>query len=283
MNKLTENLKNADMRNKLQQRYTAARMNLLLVVIFTAINIAMLLAKNFTYFLFSASIPYFLVDLGMLYCGLYPPEWYIEMELVGMEFFETELLIILVSVAAVILLIYLLCFFLSRNMNYGWLIAAAVMFGIDTVAMFLLTGTSGIMDIIFHAWVMYYLIFGITAVGKIKALPTEQDTAEEMLVVGENGERYDSTPLRAADMTVKSRTLLASDVLGHSVVYRRVKKTNELVIDGKVYDEYVALMEFPHTLVAVIDGHVIQAGCDNSSRIFISLDGNILAKKLRII
>ena len=282
MNKFTENLKNADMRNSLQQRYTTARMNLLLVVLFTAVNIVMLLTKNFTYFLFSASIPYFLVDLGMLYCGLYPPEWYVEAELVGIEFFEIDLLIILTAVSVVILLLYLLCFFLSKNMNAGWLIAAAVMFGIDTAAMFLLTGSDGIIDIIFHAWVMYYLIFGISAVGKWKALPDAQDAIEEMLVIGEDGERYESTPLRTADMTVKSRTLLESNVLGHSVIYRRVKKTNELVIDGRVYDEYIALMEFPHTLVAVVDGHVIQAGCDNTSRIFISADGNVIAKKLRI-
>ncbi len=283
MNKFTENLKNAGIRRQLEQRYTTARVNLLLVVLFTAINIVMLLTKEFTYFLFSAAVPYFLVDLGMLYCGLYPPEWYVEMELVGMEFFDSGLLVVLTAIAVVILLIYLLCFFLSKNMNAGWLIAALVMFGIDTVAMFLLTGFSGIVDILFHAWVIYYLIIGISAYSKMKTVPVQHATAEELLVVGEDGERYESTPLRAADMSVKSRVLLEANALGHTVVYRRVKKTNELVIDGKVYDEYTALMEFPHTLIAVIDGHLIEAGCDHSSRMFIAADGNTVLKKLRII
>ena len=82
---------------------------------------------------------------------------------------------------------------------------------------------------------------------------------------------------------MKSKTLLEADVLGHKVLYRRVKKTNELVIDGRVYDEYVATFEFQHELAAIIDGHEITAGFDGKISSFITLDGQTVAKKTRLI
>ncbi len=284
MDRVTENLRNAEMRHQLEQKYTTSRLNLLLLMIFTTVNVVMLLTKSFTYFLFSASIPYFLVNLGMLVCGLYDPEYYIQEGLVGMEFVDSSFLVVMTVIAALILIAYLACFFFSKNMNGGWLIVALVLFGIDTLGMFALYDISAdmLIDILFHIWVIYYLVLGISAWRKMKTVPVQHFTEEELLMVNENGERYDSTPLRTADMSTKSRTFLAANELGHTIEYRRVKKTNELLIDGRVYDEYTALMEFPHTLIAVIDGHIISAGINSSSRMFITVDGNVVANKVRI-
>ena len=85
----------------------------------------------------------------------------------------------------------------------------------------------------------------------------------------------------SADEEVKARTLLEAEAAGHKIVYRRVKRVNELVIDGKVYDEYVALLEFAHTLKACVDGHTIEAGIANSGQSFIVDDGQIITQKLR--
>ena len=88
--------------------------------------------------------------------------------------------------------------------------------------------------------------------------------------------------LRWADMDVKARELLRADAQGYQIVYRRVKRTNELVINGKVYDEYVALMESPHTLSAVVDGHTIEMRYDATSHMQIYFDNTLLAKKFRL-
>ena len=63
-------------RAALEAKYHASRGNLLLVVVFTLINLVLLLTNSYTYFLFSASLPYVIVDFGMFYCGKYPAELY---------------------------------------------------------------------------------------------------------------------------------------------------------------------------------------------------------------
>lgn len=285
MNNLAENIKNAEIRHGLELKYTTARMNLLLVLLFTAINIVLLFTKQFIYFLFSATIPYYLVDIGMFLCGFYPPEAYVDGGYVGVEFWDSGFLITVTVIAAVLLLAYLACFIFSRNMNGGWLIAALVLFSVDTAGMFFLYGfaTDMIVDIVFHAWVIYELVVGIIAYNRMKAVPIVHLSPEDMLATDENGESHDSVPLRTADMSAKSRTFLDATAHGHTVAYRRVGKTNELVIDGRVYDEYTAMMEFPHTLAAVIDGHVFEAGIGSNSRMILRIDGETVASKIRII
>lgn len=89
------------------------------------------------------------------------------------------------------------------------------------------------------------------------------------------------TPLRTAARDVKCRILLEYTVGGYRICYRRVKRTNELVINGMVYDEMTATIEPPHTLTAVVDGHEIAAGLDNAPRSYITFDGVTVAKKAR--
>ena len=49
------------------KRYHVGRINILILAAFTLINIVMLAAGNYTYFLFSAAVPYLLVDYGMFF------------------------------------------------------------------------------------------------------------------------------------------------------------------------------------------------------------------------
>ena len=149
-------------KNTLNVKYTSARLNLLLMIIMTAVNLLMLCLKNGTMLLFSATVPYYLTVFGM-----------------GTE--VTMMFVITLCIAIVILLCYLLCYILSKK-HYGWMIAALVMFTLDTFAMLglyiLAKDVSGIMDAAMHAWVIYYLVTGVISGMKLKSLPDEEPQPE---------------------------------------------------------------------------------------------------------
>ncbi len=272
-------------REALEAKYNNSIVNLLLVVAFSAINVVLLVVKSNTYFLFSAFIPYFIADLGMYYTGSYPEDYYYDVG--DMEFADKSFLIICVAVAVAVILLYLLSWFFARKKKVGWLIFASVLFCIDTVVMFLLTGINAdmIMDIVFHAWVIFSLINGVVTYFKLKKLPVEEVVyeAEENTAQANEFTEDNSRVLRMADTDVKARILLEAETAGYRIVYRRVKKTNELVVNGRVYDEYEALVEFPHILTATPDGHKIEVHYETSGVIRIYFDGKEIAKKLRII
>lgn len=60
-----------------------------------------------------------------------------------------------------------------------------------------------------------------------------------------------------------------------------MKRVNELIIGGHVYDEMEALVETPHSLGARIDGHQIEVGF-NGYNSYLNVDGERIAKKLRL-
>ncbi|MBE6620921.1 MAG: hypothetical protein E7625_06140 [Ruminococcaceae bacterium] len=182
-------------RQMLMNKYSTARWNLLGAVIFTAINLFLLLSGANSYFLFSIYLPYFLGGMGMLLCGKFPPEFY---EGLGeVTFLDTSVLVVMMIVAVVILGLYLLAFFMSKKKS-GWLIAALVLFSIDSALMLLLGDfASSILDIVFHAWVIYYLIVGITSANKLKNMPEEEPEA----VVAEGEE-----PIETEDPVEESAT-----------------------------------------------------------------------------
>ncbi len=91
----------------------------------------------------------------------------------------------------------------------------------------------------------------------------------------------ETVPLRYADETVKSRTLLEARFETYRICYRRVKNVNELVVNGRVYDEYKGILEFEHHLLAMVDGHVIEAGYDADGYSYIQFDGELLEQKKR--
>ena len=102
-------------------RYNLARSNLLLLIIFTAINLILLTTGSGTYFLFSASVPYTFTDLAMFCCGMYPAEIY---EGLGMEFFSPALFYVAIGFSVVLLGLYLLSYIFSKKQKVGWLIFA---------------------------------------------------------------------------------------------------------------------------------------------------------------
>lgn len=272
-------------REVLEAKYNNSIVNLLLVVAFSTINVVLLVVNANSYFLFSAFVPYFIADLGMYYSGSYPDDYYYDVP--DMEFTDKSFLIICLAVAVTVILLYLLSWFFARKKKVGWLIFASVLFCIDTVAMFIITGINAdmIMDIVFHAWVLFSLINGVVTFFRLKKLPVEEVIYESEEDAEEANEETEdnSKVLRMADADVKARVLLEAETAGYHIVYRRVKKTNELVVNGRVYDEYEALFEMPHVLTATPDGHKIEVHYETSGVIRIYFDGNEIAKKFRII
>ncbi len=263
----------------LETKYQNSIANLLLVVVFSIINIVLLLTNGNSYFLFSAFIPYFAVDYGMYFSGMYPEEYYYDMQ--DIEFADKSLLITTIIIAVVVLLVYVLCWFLARKKKIGAVIFSLVFFIIDTLTMFYMTGFSSdsIIDVLIHIWVISYLIIAIITYYKMKKAPEEEiDLIAEFEETAVDGI---SSPLRVAE-DVKHRVFVEADVSGMNIVFRRVKRTNELVINGNVYDEYEAFAEFEHTLTANYNGHKVEAIYDGKTSVKILVDSKEVAKKLRL-
>ena len=162
-------------RQVLETKYKNARGNLLVVLAFTAINIVLLVTQSDTYFLFSAYIPYALVSVGMILCGMFPAEYYGE-EFAGVEFYSSSIFAVFLAVAIVIMALYLISWIFSKKKKVGWMIFALVLFAIDTAGMLIIEGIAldSIFDIAFHVWVIVSLIQGIKAYSKLKKLLEEQ-------------------------------------------------------------------------------------------------------------
>ena len=279
----------------LRRKYKNARNNLLLMIVFSVINIILSVANANTYFLFSAAVPYMLTDIGMFLCRRYPAEYYTG-EFEGFQALPSVVFYVLLAISAIVLLLYLLAYIFSKNGKVGWLIFSLVLFSIDMGAMFMYYGINigMILDIAFHIWVIVLLAIGIRAHYKLKELSSEEaleQTSEQFSdelseeSSGQSSEELqaDSPVIRVADLEVKSRILLSFESFGHNVIYRRVKKVNELVIDGNVYAEYEALFEKSHWLHAILDGHEFSVGFDSiSARSYGVVDGEIVSQKIRI-
>lgn len=243
------------MKNKTNTMYEKARGILLLTIILTVINIIIFFTGGESMLLYSAIMPYF-------YC------------LVG-YYSELSFYYIL---AVIFLILYLLCWFFSKK-SKGWLIAATILFTIDFGYLFYVynfeIATDIIIDYVIHAIILVSLVLGV--LDKKMNKKEDFDLSETSAVNNEH-----THALRIAEDT-KCRIFLEEEVLGKHVIYRRVKRVNELVINGKVYDEYEALVEMPHALYANIDDHIIEVGCNSASKIYLSVDGELIKSKIRLV
>lgn len=93
--------------------------------------------------------------------------------------------------------------------------------------------------------------------------------------------RKNTKPLRKAEKDAKARVLAEATTEGYRIAYRRVRSVNELVINGRVYDEKKGIFEMAHSLSAYLDGHLIEVGYDIYSYCYVSFDGATLAYKKR--
>lgn len=171
---------NISERDLLTAKYHNGRHNLLLVVLFTAINLVMLFTNSGRYFLFSAYVPYLIGGVAMYSCGKYPAEMY-DGDMADYEFFDTSFLVVACIIAVVIVGVYLLCWFMAKKPRVGFMVFGLVLFIVDTAVMiFNCAGflSEMILDVVFHGWVLISLINGILAYNKLKKLPPEEIVAE---------------------------------------------------------------------------------------------------------
>lgn len=164
---------------RLQSKYNAARANILLAAILSIINVILLAANADIYFPFSATFPYSLISGARLLCGMYPEEFYIEYaeytgEPVMTEFLPPVIFTITLVIAILLIAVFSLCWLLSKKRT-GWMIAALVLFVLDTLYLLSMGISIDILiDIIFHAWVLYSLIAGVAAAFKLKSIPDSE-------------------------------------------------------------------------------------------------------------
>jgi len=233
------------------QSYRSARTAFLMIVIVSAVNVGLLFLDSDTFYLISAIIPYVAV---ILYQG------------------AMGLLIAFAYLAAC-----LLCWFLSKK-RPGWMIAGCALYAVDLIPAVIVYMNTQEFLFLWAAFLHLFMLLSITAgiVGCYRKVNVPEDYAdapEEAPVRG--------AALRRADQDVKFRILLEAEYAGHKVVYRRVKRVNELVIDGYVYDEMEMLVEPAHTLSARIDGQIFEVGYDGRSYSYFRVDGMEQAKKIR--
>ena len=181
-------------KRKLFSQMKGTSSSLLAIVIFTAINLVLLVANADSYFLFSAYIPYYATSLAMYLCGMYPADYYMP----GDEFLPGGVFAGTLGFSIVFLGVFLLAYFFCKKGKTGWLIASTVLFALDTVALVLLVGfdIGLIMDYVFHAWALISLILGIVAFNKFKKLPPDEIVVDEVVVEDEEStEELEAAPV----------------------------------------------------------------------------------------
>lgn len=150
-----------------EQRLRNGRSSLLAILLFSVINLVFLLLDTGRYFLFSASVPYYLTWFGkVLDNGTYD----------GSGTVIGTFTITAVVVSLIILAVYLVIWLLSKK-RQGWLTVGAVLFTVDTVALavfafcLLDNPASCLLDLIFHAFALWSLFSATRAAKKLKSMP----------------------------------------------------------------------------------------------------------------
>ena len=151
--------------------YTRGRSNLLIVAAVTLVNVFLALTGSNTYFLFSASIPYYVAAFGRF-----------DYEIYGI----LSYLIVSGMIAATLTAVYFLFWGMAKRRR-GWMYAAAVCFALDSVGLILLNldlgfASSDILDYLFHVYVMYYLITGSIAAHKLAKMPPPETASSDYSV-----------------------------------------------------------------------------------------------------
>ncbi len=176
-------------RGLIERKYASGRWNLLIVVLFTVVNMLMLAFGGSTYFLFSATGPYYALLFGMDLTGRMPDEYYMteDGEILKLNF-PDAIFYVMLAFALCCIALYLVCFLLSKK-HPAFMAVAIGLFGIDCVALVLLTLIRflnfSIIDFIFHGIVLVYLINGAVAGFKLRKLPPEPAFTGESMEVPE--------------------------------------------------------------------------------------------------
>lgn len=253
------------------RRYSSARANLMLMMVFTLVNTVLAAVEGDIYFLFSGYAAHMSAVLGR-------------------EFYDLsgDVLYLIVGLGAALLLLvpYLVCWLLSKKRR-GWLTAALVLFTIDTVMLAVdalaMAQASFIMDLIFHIWLLVSLFLGVRAG---KAALAEQQTvvpaAETVFYDASLGGEPDTKCLGQPQEERKYRLIVQAVHGSRTIQVRRSYALTELVIDGRLYGVWEGISESSYKIVARVDGHEIATRFLPTGKQTIEVDGEVIAKKQRL-
>lgn len=184
-------------RAKYEQQYKTCRYNLLLVIIFTIISMVTIYTSG-RYFLFSAYIPLSVFTYGIVYGSISGNSVAAYFDGVSSDVVETAKLLspsawlaVSIIIAVIILAVYFICWLVSKKHPAAMIVAAAF-FAIDCVVLLIDFDETMIIDLVFHAWVMFYLVLAIIANAKLKKLPPEEAAPLEGTYTIINGEAVPS-------------------------------------------------------------------------------------------
>jgi predicted nucleic acid-binding Zn ribbon protein len=146
----------ADLRQQIL-KFEKARNNLLTVIAFTVVNLILIAFDAGINFLFSATLPQYIFQLGKV----------LDSE-IGSSIFTIAGLI----VAFITIIPYFIFWILAKRAR-GLILAALIFFGIDSlILLFLILSMefnfSFLLEIVFHGWILYYLINGVIAWFKMR-------------------------------------------------------------------------------------------------------------------
>ena len=259
-----------------QQLYQAARGNLLLMLIFSAVNVALAAFDADTYFLFSDYLAYMLALTGRVFLEHTDEVLYLA---VGLAF------------AVLVLVPYLLCWIFSKKRR-GWMIAALVLFAIDTGL--LVSDSLGVEDflynlpdLLFHIGIIVWLVLGVKHAQQALAPQPEETPATQPLVEpafydASLGGQPNTPSLGVPQEEWKYRILVTADWNGRHIEVRRSRGLTELVVDGRVYGREEDVIEREYNFSARIDGHDVATVFYPTGRQTIEVDGEVIAKKQRL-
>lgn len=176
-------------------KYTSSRWSILMLFIFSAINIFSISASG-TYFLFSAYLPQVFISLALV---------------------ESSWMVGMVIASIVYILPYLFCYIFSKK-KVGWMIAALVLFSVDSLFFlidlpaYLAAGDlSFIIDLAFRVYVLVSLIMGVVHGKQVEAIlnvgPQENTAQENPYQDSATEESAESATEEASDLYDATRQL----------------------------------------------------------------------------
>ena len=142
--------------------FIRAKNNLLAVIVFTVLNIILSALDTGTNFLFSATIPQFVFEIGRT---------------VDSEVGSSVFTIVGLVFAFFIIVAYFVFWLLAKRVRSSILVAL-IFFSIDSLTLVYLIlsmefNASFLLEIAFHGWVLYYLINGVRAWFKMRGVSTD--------------------------------------------------------------------------------------------------------------
>ena len=164
-------------RMQAEKTYNSARSWALLVFVLSVVNVVSI-ATSETYFLFSSYVSQILTVLGLEFSAISEG--------------NSAFLIVFGVLAVLVAVPYLLCFIFSKK-HRGWLIAALVLFSIDTLILLVdvvsVGFQSGIIDVVLHGVTIFLFAAGV---GKGKELARLEAMAQAEAFEAQSAQQGDA-------------------------------------------------------------------------------------------